>query len=106
MHKFQRQDRFPKAPVEGRLNISPIGCRKQLGQTVTPVSVPNRSRMDAAPSVEKDGTGIGAGFDRDMRPVLGVLHGLAQDVTVEHGRSGPLGALNDVDCGPHGRSIH
>ena len=60
---------------------------RQLGEEAKLASISEGFCTDAAPSVEKDGTGIGTGTDRGCRPVMGVRSDLAQDVYPEHGCS-------------------
>jgi hypothetical protein len=75
-------------------------------QGATPDSISTRNGTDAAPSVEKDGTGIGAGFDMDCHPVLGAWSGRAQDVAEEHGRSGIRIMRWNTLCGPLRTAVH
>lgn len=67
----------------------------RFGEALAPVAIAQRRRMDAPHAIEKDGTGIGTGFDKGRRPELGAWSGLAQDVSMEHGRSRTL------PCGMH-----
>ena len=67
---------------------------RQLGKEAGLVSISEGVCMDAAPSVERDGTGIGTGTDRGCRPVLGVWSDVAQDVYPEHGSSKISSALS------------
>ena len=60
---------------------------RQMGTEAGLVSITENVCTEAAPSVEKDGTGIGAGSDRGCRPVMGVWSDLSQDVFTEHGCS-------------------
>ena len=60
---------------------------RQLGKEAGLVSITEEIRKDAESSIERDGTGIGTGFDKGCRPVMGVLANLAQDVYQEQGRS-------------------
>ena len=53
---------------------------------------------EAVHLVEKDGTGIGTGADREYRPVLGGSYDLAQDVAPEQGCS------TNSENGFHGKS--
>ena len=66
---------------------------RQLGKEAKLASISEGICMEAGPSVEKDGTGIGTGTDRGCRPVMGVRSDLAQDVYPEHGCSKTTGAL-------------
>ena len=60
---------------------------RQLGKEAGLVSIAECVCTEAAPSVERDGTGIGTGADRGCRPVLGTWIDLAQDVPEEQGSS-------------------
>ena len=60
---------------------------RQLGKEAGLVSITEEIRKDAESSIERDGTGIGIGFDKGCRPVMGILANLAQDVYQEQGRS-------------------
>lgn len=60
---------------------------RQLGEEAKRVSIIEGNCMDAGPSVEKDGTGIGTGTDRGCQPVMGFWSDLTQDVFPEHGCS-------------------
>lgn len=66
---------------------------RQLGKEAGLVSISEGNCMDAATSVERDGTGIGTGTDRGCRPVLGVWSDVSQDVNPEQGSSKILNAL-------------
>lgn len=61
-------------------------------------------RMDAMITIEKDGTGIGTGYDNGRRPVLGAWSGVTQDVLTEHGCSQTLVSLAPIgkDATAHG----
>ena len=61
--------------------------RRQLGEEAKLASISEGFCTEAAPLVEKDGTGIGTGADRGCRPVRGVWSDLSQDVYPEHGSS-------------------
>lgn len=58
-----------------------------MGKEAGLVSITESVCTDAAPSVERDGTGIGTGADRGCRPVMGVWSNLSQDVFPEQGSS-------------------
>ena len=60
---------------------------RQLGEEAKLASISEGVCTEAAPSVEKDGTGIGTGLDKGCRPVMGVRSVLSQDVNPEHGCS-------------------
>lgn len=60
---------------------------RQMGKEAGLVSITESVCTDAAPSVERDGTGIGTGADRGCRPVMGVWSNLSQDVIPEQGSS-------------------
>ena len=60
---------------------------RQMGKEAGLVSITENVCTEAAPSVEKDGTGIGTGADRGCRPVMGVWSDLSQDVFPEQGSS-------------------
>ena len=60
---------------------------RQLGKEAGLVSIAECVCTDAAPEVERDGTGIGTGADKGCRPVLGISIDLAQDVPEEQGSS-------------------
>ena len=60
---------------------------RQLGKEAGLVSITEGVCMEAAPAVEKDGTGIGTGTDRGCRPVMGIWSGHSQDVNPEQGSS-------------------
>jgi hypothetical protein len=60
---------------------------RQMGKEAGLVSITESVCMEAAPSVEKDGTGIGTGADRGCRPVMGAWSNLSQDVFPEQGSS-------------------
>jgi hypothetical protein len=60
---------------------------RQLGRRAGIVSVTERDCMDAAHSVEKDGTGITAMEASECHPIMGIMADCAQDVQGEHGRS-------------------
>ena len=60
---------------------------RQLGNEAGLVSIAECVCTEAAPTVERDGTGIGTGTDRGCRPVLGIWSDLAQDVPGEQGGS-------------------
>lgn len=64
------------------------GMRPQ--RTLAPVATALFDDMEASSAIEKDGTGIGTGFDTERRPALGAWSGLAQDVLMEHGCSRTL----------------
>ena len=66
---------------------------RQLGKEAGLVSIIESACMDAASSVERDGTGIGIGPDRGCRPVLGIWSYEAQDVYQEQGSSKIADAL-------------
>jgi hypothetical protein len=61
---------------------------RQLGSRARLVSVTEGNCMDAAPSVERDGTGITAREAEGCRPVVSIMSDHAQDVPGEHGSSG------------------
>ena len=71
---------------------------RQLGKEAGLVSITENVCMDAASSVERDGTGIGTGTDRGCQPVMGIWSDLSQDVFPEHGSSKIPNALfpNDL----------
>ena len=46
------------------------------GEALAPVAIALFNRTDAARAIEKDGTGIGTGFDMGRRPTLGAWSGL------------------------------
>lgn len=60
---------------------------RQMGKEAGLVSITESVCMDAAPSVERSGTGIGTGADRGCRPVMRVWSNLSQDVFPEQGSS-------------------
>lgn len=66
---------------------------RQMGNEAGLVSITESVCTEAAPSVEKDGTGIGAGIDRGCRPVLDVRSEHSQDVIPEQGSSKTPNAL-------------
>jgi hypothetical protein len=66
---------------------------RQLGKEAGLVSITESVCTEAAPSVEKDGTGIGTGSDRGCRPVMGVQSELSQDVFPGQGSSKTPSAL-------------
>lgn len=66
---------------------------RQLGKEAGLVSITEEICTDAESFVEKDGTGIGTGFDKGCRPVMGILANLAQDVHQEQGCSKSQAAL-------------
>ena len=66
---------------------------RQMGKEAGLVSITENVCTEAAPSVEKDGTGIGTGADRGCRPVMGVWSDRSQDVYPEHGSSQTPNAL-------------
>lgn len=79
-----------------------LGTRPQ--RTLAPVAIAQFDDMEASTAIEKDGTGIGTGFDTERRPALGAWSGLAQDVLMEHGRSRTLTAppRRGMDAATHG----
>ena len=70
---------------------------RQLGREAGLVSITESVCTEAAPSVERDGTGIGTGTDRGCRPVMGFWSDLSQDVYPEHGSSQIPNALFPYD---------
>ena len=70
---------------------------RQLGKEAGLVSITENVCMDAAPSVERDGTGIGTGTDRGCQPVMGIWSDLSQDVFPEQGSSKIPNALFEDD---------
>ena len=60
---------------------------RQMGKEAGLVSITESVCTEAAPSVERDGTGIGTGTDRGCRPVMGIWSDLSQDVFPEQGSS-------------------
>ena len=66
---------------------------RQMGKEAGLVSITEGVCTEAAPSVERDGTGIGTGTDRGCRPVMGFRSELSQDVIREHGSSKTPNAL-------------
>ena len=106
MSMFQSQISGQTTLLSQTVAISRLARWEHPDQGATPASIPTRNGTDAAPSVEKDGTGIGAGFDMDCHPVLGAWSGRAQDVAKEHGRSRTRIARSNTLCGPVHTAVH
>ncbi len=67
--------------------------QRQLGNRSGMVSITEGIRREALNTVEKDGTGIGNGFDKGCRPVMSIMANLTQDVYGEQGSSASHDAL-------------
>lgn len=86
MLRFPHLELITENPRAQGKDAQCVAGRKRFSEMVASVSIPPGDCTDAAPCVEKDGTGIGAGYDMGCLPALGIRSVPAQDVIWGHGR--------------------
>ena len=86
MSRFPHPELQTESRLQQGMDTHCAGTGARLEKKVAPVPLLVRACTEAAHWIEKDGTGIGAGYDMGCLSALGIRSVPAQDVNSGHGR--------------------